>query len=105
MEQGWQESEKGEGRTEQYLFRVGLIVPGKDGVTHTCDNGWWGKGIYISPYHSYSMGYMYGGKKGLFLCTSLSSPFAKWLVFFHNVIIYWRRLDLAWEGQRYYTAY
>lgn len=53
----------------EFLIFGGLIVPGRDGVTHSCDTGWWGKGIYISPFHTYSMGYMYGGSKGLFLCT------------------------------------
>jgi len=62
------------GTKEQYIDSItkkGLIVPGKDGVTHSCDTGWWGKGIYIAPVHTYSIGYMYGGTKGLFLCSIL----------------------------------
>jgi len=54
------------------IRKNGLLVPGKNNsVGHVTDNGWWGKGIYVSPTASYSMGYMRGGTKGLFLVSAL----------------------------------
>eukprot|EP01087_Luapelamoeba_hula_P016273 TRINITY_DN49_c1_g1_i1.p1 TRINITY_DN49_c1_g1~~TRINITY_DN49_c1_g1_i1.p1 ORF type:complete len:816 (+),score=176.19 TRINITY_DN49_c1_g1_i1:2-2449(+) len=50
------------------ILDKGLLVPGQDkAVGHATDTGWWGKGIYLSPNHSLSVGYCRGGKK-LLLC-------------------------------------
>jgi len=54
------------------IRRKGLLVPGKgNAIGHLTDNGWWGKGIYVSPNPTYSMGYMRGGTRGLFLVSVL----------------------------------
>lgn len=48
----------------------GLKVPGLGtGVKHENDNGWWGKGIYVSPVPSYAAGYAESGK--LIVCAVL----------------------------------
>eukprot|EP01088_Endostelium_zonatum_P019541 TRINITY_DN6794_c0_g2_i1.p1 TRINITY_DN6794_c0_g2~~TRINITY_DN6794_c0_g2_i1.p1 ORF type:complete len:598 (-),score=118.29 TRINITY_DN6794_c0_g2_i1:48-1679(-) len=51
----------------------GLLVPGvgkgKD-VAHKTDNGWWGKGIYLSPDASLSLGYS-GTSNKLLVCAVL----------------------------------
>jgi len=53
------------------IRKQGLLVPGKNNaVGHLNDSGWWGKGIYVSPTASYSVGYM-RGNKGLFLVSVL----------------------------------
>ena len=45
------------------------MVPGKkSGVAHATDEGYWGKGIYLSPNAGLSVGYCRGGKK-LFICS------------------------------------
>jgi hypothetical protein len=55
------------------ILERGLLVPGmgegKD-VNHATDNGWWGKGIYLSPNASLSIGYCRGSSK-LLICSVL----------------------------------
>ncbi len=49
------------------IKRTGLLVPGKDYgpgigiIGHATDTGFWGKGIYLSPNASVSVGYCRGG--------------------------------------------
>jgi len=54
------------------ILSKGLLVPGKDdnGISHKCDTGWWGGGIYLSPRPSVSMGYN-GGTRRLIVCSVL----------------------------------
>jgi len=53
------------------IRKMGLVVPGQNNtVGHVSDSGWWGKGIYVSPTASYSIGYM-RGNRGLFLVSIL----------------------------------
>jgi len=55
------------------ILERGLLVPGigeGQDVTHATDNGWWGKGIYLSPDPSLSIGYCRGGSK-LLICSVL----------------------------------
>jgi len=54
---------------------MGLLVPGKKAlggkrVKHQTDAGWYGRGIYLSPNASTSMGYCAGGRK-LLVCSVL----------------------------------
>jgi len=55
------------------ILERGLLVPGVGeghDVTHATDNGWWGKGIYLSPDPFLSIGYCRGGSK-LLICSVL----------------------------------
>lgn len=40
----------------------GLRVPDGNNVKHANDSGWWGKGIYVSPYPHYALDYAESGK-------------------------------------------
>eukprot|EP01127_Copromyxa_protea_P010276 TRINITY_DN2497_c0_g1_i6.p1 TRINITY_DN2497_c0_g1~~TRINITY_DN2497_c0_g1_i6.p1 ORF type:complete len:295 (-),score=29.32 TRINITY_DN2497_c0_g1_i6:34-918(-) len=55
------------------ILSKGFLVPGEgDGkqVQHATDQGWWGKGVYLSPNSSLSIGYCRGGNK-LLICSVL----------------------------------
>eukprot|EP01114_Cavostelium_apophysatum_P018212 TRINITY_DN5591_c0_g1_i1.p1 TRINITY_DN5591_c0_g1~~TRINITY_DN5591_c0_g1_i1.p1 ORF type:complete len:684 (+),score=208.72 TRINITY_DN5591_c0_g1_i1:62-2053(+) len=52
------------------IVRAGLLVPGEKGHKHATDSGWWGKGIYLSPNPSISVGYCRDGGK-LLVCAVL----------------------------------
>ncbi len=52
------------------IEQTGLRVPGfGTGVKHENDEGWWGKGIYVSPVPSYAAGYAESGR--LIVCSVL----------------------------------
>jgi len=52
------------------ILEKGLLVPGTGQVTHTTDSGFWGKGIYLSPNFSMSLGYARNSQR-LFVCSVL----------------------------------
>lgn len=51
------------------IVETGLKVPDGTIVKHTCDTGWWGKGIYVSFDPDYSGGYAEDGR--LIVCVAL----------------------------------
>jgi diadenosine tetraphosphate (Ap4A) HIT family hydrolase len=66
-----------EGNIDSILDR-GLLVPGMGegtDVAHATDNGWWGKGIYLSPDSSLSIGYCRGGSKLLICSVLMGRPY------------------------------